>query len=72
MIAIKGKVEKGSVRLARKRIFPEGQRVIVIPVPVVAKGFQVSTKAEQEDVEFVRATRGRLARHLKFEERADA
>jgi hypothetical protein len=72
MSPFRGKVERGVVRLSRKKALPEGQKVIIVPVPSAAKGSLASPEAEQEDVEFVRATRGRLARQLKSENGADA
>jgi hypothetical protein len=72
MSPIKGMVENGNVRLGQKGVLRDGQRVVVIPVPSTEGPVVPSPEAEREDVEFVRASRGRRARQLEAEDRADA
>jgi hypothetical protein len=72
MSPIKGMVQNGSVRLGEKGVLREGQRVVVIPIPSTEGPVDPTPEAEQEDVEFVRASRGRRARQLESEDRANA
>ena len=72
MSPIRGTVENGNVRLVKKGILRDGQKVVVVPLPAAESLGGLSAEAEQEDVEFVRATRGRRARQLDSEDRADA
>jgi hypothetical protein len=71
MNPVEGTVENGIVRLSRSGVLREGQRVIVIPVPPTPGHLALSAEAEEEDVAFVRASRGRLARQLGSEEQLD-
>jgi hypothetical protein len=72
MSPIKGMVQNGNVRLGEKGVLREGQRVVVIPIPSTEGPVHPTPEAEQEDVEFVRASRGRRARQLESEDRANA
>lgn len=72
MSPIQGMVENGNVRLGKKGVLRDGQRVVVIPIPSAEGPVGSSPEAEQEDIEFVRASRGRRARRLQAEDRTDA
>lgn len=72
MSPITGKVESGIVKLAPKGILPDGQKVVVIPLSSGEGNGRPSPEAEQEDVEFIRAGRGRLARQLRSEDEPHA
>jgi hypothetical protein len=72
MSPIKGTVENGNVRLVKGGTLRDGQKVIVIPLPSDEGPVEITREAEQEDIEFVRASRGRLARQLDFHDHADA
>jgi hypothetical protein len=71
MSPIKGTVQNGDVRLGEKGILRDGQRVVVIPIPLTEGPVGPTPEAEQEDVEFVRASRGRRARQFESEDRAN-
>ncbi|MBI2930055.1 MAG: hypothetical protein HYY16_00260 [Planctomycetes bacterium] len=68
IIPLKGRVEGGSIRLEAKVRLPDGQRVLVIQLPLVSPPASPSAAVEDEDVRFVRATRGQRARQLKAED----
>ncbi len=67
MIAIQTTVQGGLIRLPEAVRVSEGARVIVTILDPVAKsnGSALSETIETEDVEFVRACRGRLANQLQ-------
>jgi len=65
-------VENGIVRLGKKGVLRDGQRVVVIPIPSTEGSVSPSPEAERGDVEFVRACRGRKAHQFEAEDRADA
>ena len=58
MSPIRGTVENGNVRLVKKGILRDGQKVVVVPLPAAESLGGLSPEAEQEDVEFVRAAPG--------------
>ncbi len=72
MSPIKGTVENGHIRPLGKGILREGQTVIVIPLPSSEGPVEIPGEVEKEDVEFVRASRGRLARQIHSQDQADA
>lgn len=67
MISIKGTVKGSSVKLPDAIKVPDGSHVIVTILEPTAKieDRYMSEELEGEDVEFVRACRGRLAKHLR-------
>jgi hypothetical protein len=72
MSPIQGTVENGIVRLGKKGVLRDGQRVVVIPIPSREGSVIPSPEAEREDVEFARASCGRKAHLFEAEDRADA
>ncbi len=68
MITIKGTVQNGAVRLPETIRGLEGAHVIVTILDPIVKGNGnvLSEAIETEDVEFVRACRGRLAKQTKL------
>ena len=67
MIYIKGTVKGSAVKLPDVLKVSDGSRVIVTvlePTPKIEDEF-LSEELENEDVEFVRACRGRLAKQLQ-------
>ena len=67
MIYIQGSVKGGSVKLPDAIKVSDGSRVIVTILEPTAKMEKeiLSQELENEDVEFVRACRGRLAKQLQ-------
>lgn len=68
MRAWKGKVQNGAVRLSPQTRLPEGQEVMIVPIRRPRRGSALPPEIEREDLEFVRACRGRLGRLLKAED----
>jgi len=70
MKTVQGIVEGGVVRLPPDATIAEGAKVIVAIVePGLPEGIpSLSSELEEEDVQFVRACRGRLARELREED----
>jgi hypothetical protein len=68
MIYIQGTIKGSSVKLPDAIKLPEGSRVIVTILEPTTKmeDKQLSEELENEDVEFVRACRGRLAKQLQM------
>jgi hypothetical protein len=68
MIYIQGTIKGSSVKLPDAIKLPEGSRVIVTILEPATKmeDKQLSEELENEDVEFVRACRGRLAKQLQM------
>ena len=66
-----GTVRGGAVRLRSKKGLHEGQKVVVIAIAARSRKVRLSAEAEAEEVEFARTCRGRLARQLKAEEKAN-
>ena len=66
--AVRGTVVNGAVHLLGGEDLPEGQQVIVVPLAVEPVFPTLPSDIEQEDIEFVRACRGRLGRLLKAED----
>ena len=68
MRPMRGRVRGGVVRIVQGATLPEGQRVLVIPLPPERQTPAATTEIAAEDLEFVRACRRRLAAQLESED----
>lgn len=70
MVTVQGTVHNGLVKLPDAIHLLDGVRVMVTILDPLVKnnGNAISEKIETEDIEFVRACRGRLAQQLRAEE----
>lgn len=68
MKTAKSSVRGGVISVPKGAHLREGQKVLLIPVPDPTPAAPPPATVEDEDVAFVRACRGRLARQLEAED----